>query len=225
MKQIALAILMYNQDYDETFPRTMVSPDGKLPPEPVGWYSVNEYQQALNAYIKMGRGSDNTGKTQQNIWWDPSDPDRNLKYLWGSFADNGYITGCPRTLASIASPASTILSTLRVGGWEKFSLNGGSVPSAPPGQDDPFWRSGFFDMCADPWVDSGDTNDPFHWSTGKAIPPCSLFPQTECGGWDEAIDNTRYNGKTLYSYCDGHVKVGDFKQTYRSATDNDWDIF
>ncbi|MDX1931572.1 MAG: DUF1559 domain-containing protein, partial [Capsulimonadales bacterium] len=170
VKQIALAILMYTQDYDETFPRTMFSPDGVAPPEPVGWYSVNEYQQALEAYIKMGRGADNNGNQRQNVWWDPSDPDRGTRFLWGSYSDNGYITGCPRTLASINTPADTILSTLRVNNFAAFALEGNPLPTTPPPAADPFWRSGFFDMCVDPWEGEGDLSSPYHWTKGKASP-------------------------------------------------------
>ncbi|GAB4454094.1 MAG: hypothetical protein OHK0029_08230 [Armatimonadaceae bacterium] len=226
MKQIALAILMYSQDYDEMFPRTMFSPDGMAPPEPVGWFSVNEYQRALEPYIKMGRGANDSGANRlNNVWWDPADPDRGTRYLWGSYSDNGFITGTPRTQASIQSPASTVLSTLRVNNFAAFALEGQALPAAPPPPTDGFWRSAFFDMCLDPWSDSSNPADPYHWARGRAIPPCELFPQQLCGEWHLAMDKVRYNGSTLFAYCDGHVRAGRFAQTYRSADDNDWDIF
>ena len=70
-KQIITAVLMYAQDYDEYFPRTMETESTGFPLT-VSWWAIHNYQAAIEAYIKNGRGADNKG----NIWWDPSDPDR-----------------------------------------------------------------------------------------------------------------------------------------------------
>lgn len=219
MKQIVLAVNMYVQDYDEQFPMTMEIINGV--PSTVNWWAVHNYQAAVEAYIRMRRGTDN----RSNVWWDPSDPDRNVPAMWGSFIDNGLITGVPRTLASIGSPAATVYAILRADNWQR--VTGVTVPSPLPvnNPNHPFWVSEFFDMCLDPWAETENPGHPYHWSQGRATPPCSLFPQDpNCHRWDEQLARTRYNGSTVIAYVDGHVKAGRFEQTYRSVIDNDWDM-
>jgi prepilin-type N-terminal cleavage/methylation domain-containing protein len=220
MRQIAVAATMYAGDYDETFPRTMyIDPANPGTPQTIGWNAVHNYQEALNPYIKMGRGMAN----KLNVWWDPSDPDRRYPLMWGSFIANGLITGTQRTMAEIASPAGTIYAALRAPEWQV--VTGVALPPSPPPANDPFWDSEYFDMCLDPWETDDDPGSPYHWSRGTAAPPCSLFPcAPECGVWDLTIDKVRYGESTVFSYVDGHVKVGRFSPTYRSPTDNEWDI-
>ena len=91
--------------------------------------------------------------------------------------------------------------------------------------NDPFWVSEFFDMCLDPWEETTDVSHPYHWSKGRAQPPCSLFPNAaNCGDWDEQIAKTRYQGGTAALYADGHAKHVRFPQTYRAIDDNQWSI-
>jgi prepilin-type N-terminal cleavage/methylation domain-containing protein len=220
MKQIGHAVLMYVQDYDETYPMTMESIGGGIPIT-IGHWAVQNYQGALEPYIKNGRAIRN----KQNVWFDPSDPDRQQPALWGSFTANGFLTGAPCTLAKVAEPAGTIYSTLRADNWAAVS---GVTPPAPlpADENDPFWRTVYFDMCIDPWETANDTASEFHFSKGRAMPPCSLYPGTSpCGNWDVVVAKKRYQNSTLLSYADGHVKAGRFEQTFRSATDNDWDLF
>ena len=97
LKQIGTAVMMYLQDYDEAFPMTMDTQSGV--PQTVSYWAIQNYHGAVEPYIKMGRGQQN----KQNIWWDPSDPDRSVPAMWGSFTDNGFLTGTPRTLAGIGA--------------------------------------------------------------------------------------------------------------------------
>ena len=218
LKQILNAVLMYNQDYDEEFPMTMETVS-KGSPETVSYWAVQNYQGALNPYIKTGRGVE----TKENIWFDLGDPDRSIPAMWGSFTDNGLITGVPRTLASIGSPAGTVYATLRGDNWSK--IVGVPVPSPLPGQNDAFWQSEFFDMCLDPWDENAAPGAQYHWSSGNALPPCSLFPAASpCGNWDQQISKKRYANMTIMAFCDGHVKAMPFERTWRSAADNDWDL-
>lgn len=218
MKQIVLATTMYVQDYDETYPMTMETISSGVPVT-VSYWAVQNYQAALNPYIKMGRGTEN----KQNVWFDPADPDRSVPAMWGSFSDNGLLTGVPRTLSSIATPASTIYATLRGDNWSR--IVGVSVPNPLPPTDHLFWQSEFFDMCLDPWDENALAGSRYAWTQGNALPPCSLFPAVApCGTWDTQINKIRYSANTLFAYSDGHVRAGRFEQTFRSTTDTDWDI-
>lgn len=219
MKQIGNAVTMYLQDFDERFPMTMYPINGV--PSTINYWAIHSYQASLEAYIKMDRGHRN----KQNVWWDPSDPDRSLAAMWGSFTDNGLITGVPRSLADINTPAGTVYAILRGDPWTQ--LTGVTPPNPLPINDPnhPFWYSEFFDMCLDPWDDTTDTNHPYHWSKGEASPPCSMFPNnSNCTEWDQQIAKKRYNGSVLVLYTDSHGKASRFEATYRSPQDNEWDI-
>lgn len=220
MKQIALAATMYADDHDETYPRTMaLDPANPTVPLTVSWQAVHNYQELLNPYIRMGRGTTNKG----SVWWDPSDPERSARFMWGSFTHNGMLTGVVRRKSEVAKTSETVFATLRADRWE--AATGVKAPSGNPGANDPFWASVYFDMCVDPWELQGNQASPFHWSKGMALPPCSLYPTASpCGQWDIALDPTRYNNGTLLSYADGHAKWGYFSRTFRTPTDNDWDI-
>lgn len=217
LKQIGVAVLMYLQDYDEAFPMTMETRSGF--PETVSYWAVQSYHAALDPYIKMGRGQQN----KQNIWWDPSDPDRTVPALWGSFTDNGFLTGVPRVLAEVGTPAATVYATLRGDNWSQ--LTGVTPPMPLPPASDPFWQSEFFDMCLDPWESANDTASAFHWSRGKAVPPCSLYPASSpCADWDRQIAKRRYSNLSLFLYTDGHAKALAFERTWRTTDDSDWDL-
>ncbi len=218
LRQILNAALMYNQDNDEMFPMTMETVSTGTP-ETVSYWAVQNYQGALNPYIRMGRGVEK----KENVWFDPGDPDRSEPAMWGSFSDNGLITGVPRTLASIGSPAATVYAVLRGDNWAK--VVGVAVPSPIPAASDAFWQSEYFDMCLDPWEPTAPSGSLYHWASGNALPPCSLFPSASpCGNWDTQISKKRYGDMTVFAYCDGHVKAAPFERTWRTATDNEWDL-
>jgi len=235
MRQIIIASLMYNADNDGYFPRTMETVSTGFPVT-VSWWAVQNYQGALNPYIQMSKGGvDESGmaRGKGNVWFDPADPDAAIPAMWGSFVDNGLITGVERKDTRIATPAETIYATLREKNWS--SVVGVPIPDPLPvsNPDDPFWTSVFFDMCLDPWSDSNDEGDPFHWSRGLARPPQSLFPgEAGAGRWDQVIDGRcpylpeprpRYGRGQPYSFCDGHVDVMPFESTYAGPFGNMWD--
>lgn len=217
LKQIGTAVMLYLQDYDEAFPMTMDTQSGA--PQTVSYWAIQNYHGALDPYLKMGRGQQN----KQSVWWDPSDPDRSVPAMWGSFTDNGFLTGTPRNLADIGAPAATVYATLRGDHWSR--LVGVTPPSPLPAPDHPFWESEFFDMCLDPWDSGATSTSPYHWTKGKALPPCSLFPAASpCGDWDGQIAKRRYSNLTLFLYADGHAKAQPFERTWRTTDDSDWDI-
>lgn len=220
MRQLGLAVTLYLNDYDERFPSTMVVIGGTA--YTISYWAVYSFQGALEPYIKMDRGLRN----KASVWWDPSDPDRSVPAMWGSFITNGILTVAPpKSLASVAQPAATVFAVLRGDPW--VQITGVTPPNPLPFHDPshPFWMSEFFDPCVDPWAETEDPNHPYHWSKGTATPPCSLFPNDpNCGDWDLHIAKTRYQGGLPVLYADGHVKHMRFAQTFPSLAESQWDI-
>lgn len=243
LRQVGLAVIMYASDHDDVYPRTMDESSGF--PETISWWAVYNYQAAINPYIKNGRGGiDSTGFVfnKGSVWYDAADPDRNVSVMWGSYANNGFMTGMHRNGSTIEDPASTIYSALRIGRWSQAV--GVPVPNPLPlgNASDPFWTSEFFDICFDPWTaDRNNTSSPYHFLRERAAPPCSRFPSDPlCEDWNSQLEgewnenlhglprrivpNGRYGRVQLFSFADGHVKAMPFEATYRSATDNMWGI-
>ena len=243
LKQIMTASIMYAGDHDDVLPRTMDTSRGF--PETISWWAVGNYQRALNPYIKMGRGGVEDGGgfgSKNSVWFDPADPDRNVPAMWGSYANNGFMTGMDRVMTTIEDPAGTIHSALRIGNWSRAV--GRPVPSPLPVNDPnhEFWSSEFFDICFDPWdVERDAASGPYHFSKGKAAPPCSRFPnEPHCQGWNGQLDGewselidgmprrpkgtSRYGSVQLFSFTDGHAKALPFATTYRSPQDNMWSV-
>lgn len=243
LKQLGLAKVMYASDNGDAFPRTMDTSTGF--PETISWWAVSNYQAALNPYIRNGRGGVNESGNSQgkgSIWFDPADPDRNVPAMWGSFANNGFMTGMFRSLSSIQEPSATIYSGLRASSWSRAV--GVTPPNPLPTQNpnDPFWNSEFFDICFDPWSeDRANVTSPFHFQNERAAPPCSHFPNDPLcedwngqleGEWNENLHglprakrgSTRFGNVQLFSFTDGSAKAMPFAASYRSTSDNLWSI-
>lgn len=243
MKQIGMAVVMYAGDNDDVFPRTMDTSSGF--PETISWWAVSNYQNALNPYIKNGRGGiENNGLApgKGSLWFDSVDPDRNIPIMWGSYANNGFMTGMNRNGSTIEEPANTIYSGLRIGDWARAV--GVTIPNPLPlaNGNDPFWSSEFFDICFDPWTaDRNNTASPYHFSKERAAPPCSRFPSDPlCEDWTGQLDGewninihgmprkplgtTRYGRMQVFSFTDGHTKAMPFEATYKSPADNMWSV-
>lgn len=219
LRQIGTAVTMYNQDNDEMFPRTQESL-GPGEPGFINYWSAHYYQACLNVYITMGKGGVNSAGQpgdKESVWFEPADSEKNQPAMWGSFCNNGLVTGTTRSLSQITSPGNTILSTLRTSSWEYFvdwaegyeqptpDCAADGIPNPLPvnNPNDPFWQSNFFDICLNPWGANEDgateTTDPFYWPNGKATPPADLFPNaphndaTDRSYWSNGIDG-RYFG-------------------------------
>ncbi len=242
-KQIGLALMMYAGDHDDFLPRTMDTSSGI--PETISWWAVSNYQKALEPYMKNGRGGvDQNGLTpgKGSIWFDPADPDRQLGVMWGSYANNGFMTGMLRNMTTVEEPSATVYSGLRISSWSRAV--GVVVPQPLPvnNPDDPFWGSEFFDICFDPWAeDRNDASHPYHFSKEKAAPPCSLFSgDSSCSDWNSQLEGEwnenlhglprtprgegRYGRVQIFTFADGHVKALPFAATYRSAESNMWSV-
>jgi prepilin-type N-terminal cleavage/methylation domain-containing protein len=219
LRQIGIALLAYNEDNDELFPRTQESL-GPGEPGFISYWSAHYYQNSLNAYITMGEGGVNSGGgngNKESVWFDPADLEKDQPAMWGSFTNNGLVTGTTRQLSQITSQDTTIVSTLRTNDWEHFvdwaagyeqstpDCGADNIPNPLPvsNPDDPFWQSNFFDICLNPWGANVDPTtgptDPFYWKNGHATPPADLFPNaphsdaTDRSYWSNGIDG-RYFG-------------------------------
>ncbi|MEL7237741.1 MAG: prepilin-type N-terminal cleavage/methylation domain-containing protein [Planctomycetota bacterium] len=234
MRQISLAVVMYANDEEQWFPRTMTVETGY--PETINWWRVDSYHKALERYIDGERGGvgedgrDNFGR--DSVWYDPADPDKDKPAMWGSFVDNGFLTGTPRKLPQVKGSSNVVMQTLRSRSWE-LVMNVPPEPLPTDNVDDPFWASEYFDVCLDPWAESNDPTDDYHWERGKAAPPLSLFPD-EPGAteWDQPIDGrrpehdgeSRYGREQWYSFVDGSVRRLTFEETYLGVDNNMWSV-
>jgi prepilin-type N-terminal cleavage/methylation domain-containing protein/prepilin-type processing-associated H-X9-DG protein len=153
LKQINLALLMYAQDYDETLPRNRFLFQGPSC-DPKGQSLT--WKGAIQPYVKS-----------YNFWKCPSDPNRELasedldKNIKGSYVVNGAVfhgyqpeTAPPRTLASFAEPATTMLLLENTGACPDFgdwaadagNPSGKGGPCGPDGRGVPLpspWRGPF----------------------------------------------------------------------------------
>ncbi len=243
LKQIGTAVILYTNDNDDVYPRTMDTSTGF--PETISWWAVANYQRALEPYMKSGRGGINEqglAPAKGSVWFDPVDPDKNVPVMWGSYANSGFMTGMNRNGSTIEAPSNTIYSALRAGRWARAV--GAVVPSPLPiaNGNDPFWSSEFFDICFDPWTeDRTNLASPYHFSTERAAPPCSRFPNDPfCEDWNGQVDGewnenlhglprtprgeTRYGTVQIFSFADSSARAMPFAATYRSTTDNMWSV-
>lgn len=237
MRQITMAATMYGNTNKERYPATM-SPGPSGLPETINFWDVQGYQNALNEYIGgMQGGVDEQGKerSKRNVWYDPADPDRLVPAMWGSFSDNGMITGTGARFQDVIRPSGTVYAALRHGRWSE--VVDVTVPEPLPvnNPDDGFWSTEFFDMCFDPWDSDNEPDHPYFWRKGRAAPPIELFPGVEgASEWAQQIDGRkpgiaedgrgRYGRGWYYSFCDGGVKFMQFEETYRSPENNMWSI-
>ena len=241
LKNITMATIMYASDNNDFTPRAEDVSTGV--PVAIGWWSTNQFQRALDPYIRTGVGgvgADGQPRGRRSVWYDPSDPDKNLPAMWSSFLSNGQLSVPMRTITSVGSPSETIWMTLRQRDWAR-------VTEAPPNPlpvgdpNHPFWVSDYFDACVDPWIKDAPSGSPFAWNTGNVPPPCTLFEGRVpvCDDWNSVVDGQwalnlhgtprrtdvpqRYAGGLPIAFIDGHVRVMHFARTFRAPDDNMWD--
>ncbi len=238
--QIGLAMVMYSSDYDGSYARTQTS-DTPGTPGYISWWSTGYYEEALNIYIRNGKGGISGGGglgDRTSVWWDPSDPDKSDPAMWGSLRNNGLITGVARNESDLTAPAHTILMTLHVERWRDYQcvVNAICEPSPLPisNGSDPFWYSDYFDICLNPWSKASNPTDTYYWKNGLASPPCELFSNdSNCIDeyrsidgryWNFPPEHPRYPGGHPFSFMDGHAKMVPFGATYISQNENMWSV-
>jgi prepilin-type N-terminal cleavage/methylation domain-containing protein len=239
-KQIDTAMIMYSGDNDGRYARTQTSDNPGIPGY-ISWWSTGYYEEALNAYIKDGKGGVNANDQQGNrasVWWDPSDPDKSDPAMFGSVRNNGLVTGVTRSQSDITKPANTIFFSLRVENWKGYQCATGESFSCEPDPlpvNDPnnaFWFSDYFDICLNPWSYASNPTDTYYWAKGLASPPCEKFPSDptcideyrsiDGRYWNFPPEHPRYTGGHPFAFMDGHVKMISFDASYVSPTDNMW---
>ena len=178
-KTICTALQLYTGDYDGFFPRTQETL-GTDEPGYISYQSEHYYEKSLDPYIKNGVGGVN-GKGERTgragIWYDPADPLKDLPAMWGSFANNGLVTGVTLNESGITNPANTIVNLQRTADWAAFIGIAPPNPLPISNPNDDFWASDWWDICINPWfkgLSSADTVNPYHWTHGKATPPSTL---------------------------------------------------
>jgi len=183
LKQMGLAILQYNQDYDETYPLTNVGTN------------CDDWAQEIYPYVKSenvykcpdnpdgarfnptntwnsGAGSPNTSWMGQSNWLpgsQPIPPSYGLSNFLGAAGLGG-----PYTLATLQEPAVKIMVTERLGYNNNSNAPGCSTP--PANQD----GIGWFD-----WDSNGYNST-----------------------WNYACELVAFHTKqSNFLFCDGHVKL------------------
>ena len=111
LKQLALAVRMYVQDYDEVFPSSRVVPGcpfpdygGSIPYMMIGERQLQGWPNLMQPYVK-----------NQQLFWCPSDdnestnPEANVSYFWRHCVDvHGVVAGGPKD-STFCRPAEQII--------------------------------------------------------------------------------------------------------------------
>lgn len=203
LKQIGLAIMQYNQDYDETFPLLQRPATAAEAAEFPGATTADPYtwQVAVNPYVKNGgkTSSANTGHIELagGVWNCPDYPRQNAPRQYGineSIAGDTTIFASSNlgpqygsaTLADLHNPSDKILVA------EKGTM--GADPGAPDWSDvrlttlEWAWANGDFDLSQPA---SADTDQ----GAFSKYPLAAQMPRF------------RHNGMSNFLFCDGHVKA------------------
>ena len=211
IKQQALAILMYAQDYDEKWPlcgyggEGQAGYDGSLE-KPFNQYMGSEWQNVIMPYIKNGQLFESPGDAAAPTGWGVGSTDWTytdgrfsllindlLSHTMGSTGDGFFSdqnnqdhrsTGT--SFAYVTAPADCILLIEGRGGWTK-QPGGAPVIPAWNGSVDPQSK----------WMKE-------HTISGKFTP--FIAPRDHAGQNQINSGVPFYNGGMNVSFCDGHAK-------------------
>jgi len=194
MKQIGTAMLMYVQDYDETYPLSLFSYPAP-PPDPGG--QLAEWSTVISPYIKAGDVTHRNG----GVWSCPSFPvpDEGDQYhlrvdlfpvddpadrvpLTDPNGD-GSATGSVSTLAIVSNPAEKIM--LLEGGSHAVTAPDGIKWGFPSFSTNAFW---WVSGTTDKSLVRGDCDGNNGWMT------CGQLPRY------------RHSSTSNFLWLDGHVK-------------------
>lgn len=207
-KQVALAVLMYVQDFDEKMPRAGYgcevgpSPDGTLASGASNQCGGSEWQNVVAPYIK-GAGvyvSPGDGSAKNFSWGDPTlKPDNgNLSLLFNDQLSHatpstpaGYSDPLNQqrkadgvSLAGINAPSDCAVLIEGHGGW-------GMAATAPDSVD---------------WTGSTDRNNKWHVEETISGNKTSFITSVSYRGETLVNGLPFYNGGGIVAFSDGHVK-------------------
>lgn len=200
MKQIGLATMQYVQDYDEVFPRMIISPA----PAPRQSWAPPTWQDFVGPYVKNGTitvtwaSTNNTPVTLTSggIWLCPSQPDDGARTVYGGndsiFTRENYGDGSGpisvTNLSQLTTPSDIALISENN---EVDSYDGIGDPSL---NSDPYWQCGTTWQCTGP-------NSASKWDK-------DLTGNEPGGQWPYfSVSRYRHNGVTNIAFADGHVKA------------------
>jgi len=193
LKQIGLAVLQYNQDYDEAYP-LMYAAEKVFPGDP-GFAGADEI---LSPYIKSGQGgSDGNGGMVGGVWACESYPVKqsdNYHFREDLFTPDWEFPGASvGTLSAVDSPAQKIM------GFEGGSYGTGVTGAGIEFYTDPWSGWGNYTTAGSDLTDGlGDAD--CTTTTGSCAssswPPGPMYRP-----------RYRHTGVANFLYLDGHVKV------------------
>jgi prepilin-type N-terminal cleavage/methylation domain-containing protein/prepilin-type processing-associated H-X9-DG protein len=200
IKQIALGTMMYIQDYDETFPKLVITP----PPAPRQSWATFTWQDAVGPYIKNGTISVTWASTNNTpiqltaggIWLCPSQPDANARTVYGG-NDNIFTAINYGNGTSGPMPSAKLAQIGRVADIVMVSEN--NEIDQWDGIGDPRLTGDAYWQCGTVWQCSGP-NSSARWDKDMV--------GNEANVWQWA-QTTRYrhNGVANFAFADGHAKA------------------
>ncbi len=209
-KQMGLAMMMYVQDYDETFPLLQ-------------WYDANNqpviWSSAIYPYVKNGEGNVVNGTTYYygsgGIWSCPSFPSKQPSQYGINFivSRNGSGTWASTQpgftlqtvgLAAIDAPADKILIVEK---GEAATVTGQGYTYAQPHFDPAEWN---WTDGIGPFVNGQPTNPSTHRELNYDFDCSSNDAQCQAWGWGTSPANMprfRHTRTCNSVFMDGHVKA------------------
>jgi prepilin-type N-terminal cleavage/methylation domain-containing protein len=212
IKQLALAVTQYSQDYNETFPGWLNTGTDASPA-----YAHNCWDQQIDSQVKS-KDSYNNGDTGIKSTWDPAKarvityglnglliaPADNTTNNNANFAAITTSTApAPLSPSSISNPAGTILfAELETGAQMVSPYNSVPAPLPPSGyytsSGSSQWGSAYTG-----WIDINPPKfiviSPLTTTTAYQDPPPSTYTSN-------GIARDLYGGGGCYAFCDGHAK-------------------
>jgi prepilin-type N-terminal cleavage/methylation domain-containing protein/prepilin-type processing-associated H-X9-DG protein len=198
-KQIDLGVLMYVQDYDETFPRMKITPA----PAPRASWANYTWEDAVGPYIKNGTitvtwasadGTQPVTLTAGGIWLCPSQPGTDQRNIYGGndtiFTDQYYGSNGnpikPTTVAQITRPSDVVMIS------ENNDIQSYGGLGDPRLSGDAYWQCGTTWQCSGP-------NSGAQWDADKQGNEANVWQ------WGQ-MARYRHNGTANFAFADGHVK-------------------